>query len=93
MKQVSSLTGILSGQSALFGKVSAQGGLRGVLSPAAKEYPVYEGEYRTASKAFDPQTLPTKGKLLTEDIIIDPVPYYETGNLFDGTTVYIAERG
>lgn len=93
MKQVSSLTGILSGQSALSGKVSAQGGLQGSLSSAVKEYPVYEGEYTVTSKAFEAQVLSTKGKLLTEDIIIDPVPYYETGNLFDGTTVYIAERG
>lgn len=52
----------------------------------------YLGPYQVVPLAFDDQTLETKDKLCTEDIIVEKVPLWETSNLSGGYTVYIAER-
>jgi len=52
---------------------------------------IYEGSYEVTPKAHSDQTLDTKGKLMTDDVTVFKIPYYETSNLFDGLTVFIAE--
>lgn len=52
----------------------------------------YVGDYEVTPKAYLDQTLETQGKLMTDDVTVFRVPYYETTNLFDGKTVYIAEE-
>ena len=52
----------------------------------------YEGPYEVTPKAWDEQVLQTEGKLMVEDVTVLKVPYYETSNLFDGLTVFIAEE-
>lgn len=49
----------------------------------------YTGEYTITPKTYNTQTLPTKNKLLTDDIRIKKIPYYEMDNESGGTTVYI----
>lgn len=51
----------------------------------------YEGEYIITPLAFTDQILDTKNKVLTEDIVVQKVPKYETSNVSGGYTVYIAE--
>ena len=51
----------------------------------------YEGEYEVTPKAFEPVVLPTKNKLLADDVTVTKVPYYEVSNE-TGTTVYIASE-
>lgn len=69
----------------LDGSSSLSGSLSSVPAPNA-----YQGDYHITPKAFDPQTLPTAHKILSSDIVVDPVPYFETSNASDGITVYIA---
>lgn len=52
----------------------------------------YDGPYEVTPKAWDEQILATDGKLMTDDVTVFRVPYYETVNLFDGKTAYIAEE-
>ena len=52
----------------------------------------YEGPYEITPKAWVDQTLETEGLLMTDDVTVFKVPYYETSNLFDGKTAYIAEE-
>ena len=52
----------------------------------------YEGPYEVTPKAWDEQVLETAHKLMTDDVTVFRVPYYETINLFDGKTAYIAEE-
>ena len=54
------------------------------------EVPVenYQGEYTVASKPFKDSVLETGGLRMTQDITIEKIPYYETGNE-SGYTVYI----
>ena len=48
----------------------------------------YDGEYTVTPKADEEQILPTQGKLLTEDVVIQAIPYAEVSN-GSGTAVYI----
>ena len=52
----------------------------------------YTGAYEVTPKAWEEQILQTDGKLMTDDVTVFRVPYYETSNLFDGKTAYIAEE-
>lgn len=51
----------------------------------------YEGDYEVVPNAFEPVVLPTKNKLLADDVTVTKVPYYEVSNE-TGTTVYIASE-
>lgn len=52
---------------------------------------VYTGAYEVTPSASDEQVLSTTNKLLTQDVTVHTVPYYETSNL-TGETVYIASE-
>lgn len=77
----------------LSGKLSSGAkSLSGQLSSQPSDgYSLYTGDYEVTPKAYT-QTLETAGKLLTENIVVTAVPYYETSNNSDGLTVYIAEE-
>jgi len=49
----------------------------------------YLGQYQVTPLAFLEQILRTNNKLLKQDIIIEPIPYYETSNNAGGYTVII----
>lgn len=49
----------------------------------------YCGDYEVTPKT-SAQTMPTKDKLMLDDVKVKAIPYYETSNAF-GTTVYIGE--
>jgi hypothetical protein len=52
----------------------------------------YTGTYVVTPKAFDDQTLDTSGKIMTDDLTINKVPFYETSNTAGGKTSYIAKE-
>lgn len=52
--------------------------------------PIYDGATEVTPKAHQEQVLPTSGKLVLNDVTVFEVPYYETSNLYDGLTAYIA---
>lgn len=51
----------------------------------------YSGEYEVIPKADEGTMLLTKNKLLTDNVTVTKIPYYETSNP-DGVTVYIASE-
>ena len=53
------------------------------------DYDVYTGEYNITALPNVEQILRTRNKLVTHDIIIDPIPYAEVSNAAGGTTVII----
>ena len=53
----------------------------------------YSGSYEVTPKAHQTQTLDTSGKVLSEDLVIHEVPYYQTSNSSGGVTSYIAKEG
>jgi hypothetical protein len=86
------LTGRLSAVGGLKGTLSPVGGLRGTLSLGSGTAVPYTGEYEVTPKAHQDQVLPTNGLLMLNDVTVFEVPYYETSNLFDGLTAYIASE-
>ena len=67
--------------------------IQGALTiPSVVGAETYAGPYEVTPKAWDEQVLQTDGKLMTDDVTVFRVPYYETINLFDGKTAYIAEE-
>lgn len=53
---------------------------------------VYEGPYEVTPRAYNEVVLDTMNKTMEADVTVHRVPYYETSNLFDGKTAYIAEE-
>lgn len=53
---------------------------------------VYEGPYEVTPRAHNEVVLETMNKTMEGDVTVRRVPYYETSNLFDGKTAYIAEE-
>lgn len=51
----------------------------------------YEGPYVVVPKIIE-QTLETKDKHMEEDVLICEIPYYETSNIQNGITVFIADN-
>lgn len=51
----------------------------------------YNGEYSIRPK-MDEQILPTRGRVLFEDVVVQAVPIIRTSNSSGGTTVYIANE-
>lgn len=88
----------------LHGKLTSTGRLQGSLVgdhhkihgtltiPNAAHVNQYGGPYEVTPKAWNDQILATEGLLMTDDVTVFKVPYYETVNLFDGKTAYIAEE-
>ena len=55
------------------------------------DVPVYDGPYEAIPKV-EAQTLPTAQKLMTDDVTVYGVPFYEVSNDQGGNTVYIAKE-
>lgn len=91
IKAFECLTGHISGLCTLSGELSCKGGLSGKLS-AAIDYNAYSGEYEVVPSAFSNQVLSTANKVLKKDMTVLKVPYFETSNIQNGITVYIAEE-
>lgn len=52
----------------------------------------YTGSYEVTPMAYSAQTLDTSGKVLSEDLVVNEVPYYQTSNSSGGVTSYIAKE-
>lgn len=86
----SDLTGSLVPIGSLNGAMSPMPDLKGNLSTLLMGgHEVYTGEYTITPKPFDENVLETKNKALVNDVVIKPIPMYETGNESNGYTVYI----
>ena len=57
--------------------------------PQGIDYDIYTGEYHVIPAPYDEQTLLTNQKLMTDDVTVAAIPYYETSNLSGGYTVFI----
>lgn len=86
------LIGKLKGSGTISGFLNAQKGISGTLTiPSTPGLELYGGPYEVTPKAWSDQILMTNGKLMADDVTVFRVPFYETSNLFDGLTVFIAE--
>ena len=80
------LTGIINGSPELNGVIQSGEIMTGSIAIVGAEE-VYQGRHTVIPRIYS-QTLPTKNKLVKEDVLVLEIPYYETSNL-SGKTVYI----
>ena len=86
------LSGALSANAGLSGALSGIGSLSGEITLGEGVYvPTYDGAYTVTPKAHVEQVLETAHKLMSDDVTVFEIPYFETSNL-NGTTVYIANE-
>lgn len=52
----------------------------------------YTGDYTVTPSAHSQTTLETQGLKMMDDVVVLQIPYYETSNLQNGYTVYIADE-
>ena len=60
-----------------------------VVHPGTNPIFPYEGEYIVLPDDDEQQVLPTEGKTLLENVIVEPIPYREVGNPVGGYTITI----
>lgn len=53
------------------------------------DYPTYDGPTSVIPVAFEMQILETEKTVVKENIMVLPIPYFETTNPYGGTTVFI----
>lgn len=80
LKAFESIRGTISGESTLSGTLSVATG---------QDYDIYSGEYEIIPDVEDEQTLETAHKLLTDNIVVAKVPYFETSNDSNGNTAML----
>ena len=51
----------------------------------------YIGEYTIIPKV-EAQTMPTKGKVMSDDVTVKKIPYFDVSNNSGGSTVYIGNE-
>lgn len=51
----------------------------------------YAGSYEVTPKV-DGQTLSTKGRVMTDDVTVHPIPFFNVSNNSGGRTVYIGNE-
>ena len=61
------------------------------LKGSENKYPEYTGQTTVTPEVDMMQILQTEKKVVKENIIVLPIPYYETSNPQGGNTVYIGE--
>lgn len=71
----------------LIGIVRTSFGLTGKVQ-ILSEHETYDGNYRVRPTG-DEQRLLTSDKLMTDDVIVESIPYYEVSNTSGGTTAII----
>lgn len=84
LKAFESIGGSISGESTLTGTLSVATG--------QDDYEVYDGDYKVTPMVEEEQILETARKLLTDDIVVAKVPYFETSNDSNGKTAYIGKE-
>lgn len=56
-----------------------------------KDAEPYTGSYQITPKVTE-QRMPTAQKLMTQDVTVKAIPYYDVSNTSGGSTVYIAKE-
>ena len=94
VKNVFSLEGRITKEKSLSGAIKTSASLQGSVHVSAtpEAVPKYEGETTVTPKVESDVTLPTKNKLLKENISVLKIPQFEVSNTSGGYTLIIGEE-
>lgn len=84
------LTGTVSSDSAICGRLDTEGTLVGSVGFPSCEYPTtYKGEY-VFTPSSEEQVVPLNGKMATDDILINPIPSNYGLITWDGSVITVS---
>ena len=92
ISQSGNLKASISAKGTLSGTITSRGTLSATVSkPAFLGGEEYEGAYEVTPKV-EAQTMPTKYKLLTDDMTVKAIPFFNVSNTSGGSTVFIGNE-
>lgn len=62
-----------------------------IIVPVYKDIPEYEGAYSVTPKVVE-QRMETKNKVMTDDVTIKSIPFFNVSNESGGNTVFIGNE-
>lgn len=90
--QYGKLRGNIKSSLTLSGNICSKVSLNGAISkPKYVNHEKYQGDYVVTPKV-NAQTMPTKDKLLIEDMTIKAIPIFKVSNTTGGNTVFIGNE-
>lgn len=90
--QGGNLRASISSRGTLSGAITSKGSLIATVSkPAFIGGEQYEGSYDVTPKV-EGQTMPTKNKVLIDDMTVKAIPIFKVSNTSGGNTVYIGNE-
>lgn len=87
----SNIEGTLNSTYTLNGTISTCNVITGEVIPIVLSYVNYEGSYKVTPKVSS-QVLETAHKVMSEDVTVAEIPYFEVSNIGKGHTVYIGKE-
>lgn len=85
------MSGTLSSSGQMSGTINVSGNIQaGISAASGGVFQMYNGSY-DITPSVDSQTLATKDKLMSNNMVVEGIPYYETSNDY-GYTVYIGSE-
>lgn len=92
IKELVRIDGQLAGQATISAVVAGEETISAVIYiPETTGGEAYQGDYTVTPKAHSATVLETQGKLMTDDVTVIQIPYFETSNTY-GKTAYIANE-
>lgn len=85
-------TATLSQEETIFGIIEAVGGLEGELSIGDARYEPYKDTYIVQSKVDEDYQLETLGLVMTDNLTVKKISYFEEENAAGGLTAYIGKE-
>lgn len=74
----------------------SQPGIKMKIDPAKVVYQgggtPYEGEYEVTPKMYEPVVLPTRNRLLSQNVNVLKIPQYEVSNASGGVTLIMGDE-
>lgn len=90
--QYGKLRGNIKSSLTLIGNIRSNVSLNGVISkPKYINFEKYQGDYEVTPKV-EAQTIPTKDKVLIDDMTIKSIPFFKVSNTTGGNTVFIGNE-
>lgn len=85
------ITGIINGKLKISGEVNSEKQMTASISLFGDKEPIrYSGDHEFTPDTDEDYSVDTKFKMMSSNIVIKKIPYYETSNP-SGTTIYIGD--
>ncbi len=86
------LTGRVIADGSLSGKIHGTAVLSGAIQAGISDVPKYAGETTVTPKVENETVLPTRDKIVKDDITVLKIPQFEVSNTSGGYTLIIGEE-